>query len=80
MENEIDFLKKIIVEHYQLERQMVQMEILLVLIWVQAVISIQTTKVASSKESVNKTSLSCLYFIHIASLCLYSLSSNCLQR
>ena len=24
MENEIDFLKKIIVEHYQLERQMVQ--------------------------------------------------------
>ena len=30
MENEIDFLKKIIVEHYQLERQMVQMEILLV--------------------------------------------------
>ena len=58
MENEIDFLKKIIVEHYQLERQMVQMEILLVLsgfklIWVQAVISKgyqQTTKVASSKE------------------------------
>ena len=36
MENEIDFFeKKIIVEHYQLERQMVQMEILLVLIWVQ---------------------------------------------
>ena len=35
MENEIDFLKKIIVEHYQLERQMVQMEILLVLVWVQ---------------------------------------------
>ena len=36
MENEIDsLLKKIIVEHYQLERQMVQMEILLVLIWVQ---------------------------------------------
>ena len=50
MENEIDFLKKIIVEHYQLERQMVQMAILLVLIWVQAVISTQTTKVASSKE------------------------------
>ena len=77
------FKKKIIVEHYQLERQMVQMEILLVLIWVQAVISKgyqQITKVASSKESVNKTSLSCLYFIHIASLCLYSLSSNCLQR
>ena len=67
MENEIDFFeKKIIVEHYQLERQMVQMEILLVLIWVQTVISKgyqQTTKVASSKESVNKTSLSCLYFI-----------------
>ena len=65
MENEIDFLlvfkKTIIVEHYQLERQMVRMEILLVLIWVQAVISKgyhQTTKVASSKESVNKTSLS----------------------
>ena len=35
MENEIDFLKKIIVEHYQLKRQMVQMEILLVLTWVQ---------------------------------------------
>ena len=36
MENEIDFFeKKIIVDHYQLERQMVQMEILLVLIWVQ---------------------------------------------
>ena len=84
MENEIDFFeKKIIVEHYQLERQMVQMEILLVLIWVQAVISKgyqQTTKVASSKESVNKTSLSCLYFINIASLCLYSLSNKCLQR
>ena len=29
MENEIDFFeKKIIVEHYQLERQMVQVEIL----------------------------------------------------
>ena len=85
MENEIDFFeKKIIVEHYQLERQMVQMEILLVLIWVQTDLGSscyqQTTKVASSKESVNKTSLSCLYFIHIASLCLYSLSSNCLQR
>ena len=39
MENEIDFLKKIIVEHYQLERQLVQMEILLALIGVQAVIS-----------------------------------------
>ena len=36
MENEIDFFeKKIIVEHCQLECQMVQMEILLVLIWVQ---------------------------------------------
>ena len=32
MENEIDFLKKIILEHYQLERQMIWMEILLVLI------------------------------------------------
>ena len=29
------FKKKIIVEHYKLERQMVQMELLLVLIWVQ---------------------------------------------
>ena len=82
----LTFFKKIIVEHYQLERQMVQMEILLVLIWVQTDLGSsckgyqQTTKVASSKESVNKTSLSCLYFIHIASLCLYSLSSNCLQR
>ena len=35
MENEIDFLKKIIVEHYKLERHMVRMEILLVLFWVQ---------------------------------------------
>ena len=83
MENEIDFFKKKSLWNTQLERQMVQMEILLVLIWVQAVISKgyqQTTKVASSKESVNKSSLSCLYFIHIASLCFYSLSSNCLQR
>ena len=64
MENEIDFLKNIILEHYQLERQMIRMEILLALIWVQAVIRCQqTTKVASSNESVNKTSLSCLYFM-----------------
>ena len=44
---------------------MIQMDILLVLIWVQAVTSKgyqQTTKCASSNESVNKA-LSCLYFM-----------------
>ena len=84
----LTFYKEIIVEHYQLERQTVRMEILLVLIWVQTDLGSSCyqlrlstdIKVASSKKSVNKTSLSCLYFIHIASLCLYSLSSNCLQR
>ena len=80
MENEIDFLKKNHCGTLSARASNGSDEILLVLIWVQAVISTQTTKVASSKESVNKTSLSCLYFIHIASLCLYSLSSNCLQR
>ena len=69
MKNEIDFLKKKIVELYQLERQMV----LLVLIWVQAVISKgyqQTTKVASSKESVRLLCHVCISYIEHHFACI----------
>ena len=52
MENEIDFLK-IILEHYQLEHQMIRMEILLALIWVQ-------TDFGSSCYQVSTDNKSCL--------------------
>ena len=53
IEDEIDFFKKIILEHYQLERQMIQMEILLALIWVQ-------TDLGSSCFQVSTDNKSCL--------------------